>query len=105
MNETFTTSPTSGRLNYSGSFAVGTSVAVIIPKSAGRQIGISLLPTGTARVEYTLSPESFIAAGTATWQPWAKGDVASYADDVMLIPATAVRCVVTSAAATLQMVL
>jgi hypothetical protein len=81
----------------------GTSEPVMIQAGySGVSVAIHPAVGQTARVEYTLSCQTEIDAGTAKWLTWPLGNVISSADDAMLTHAYAVRGVSSGGTATLE---
>jgi len=60
--------------------------------------------TGTMTVQYTTSPFSAIAAGTATWITWTAGTVSSATGDVPWGPIMAVRASAATSNGTFEVV-
>lgn len=81
----------------------GTSEPIMI-QPGYKDISVAITPAvgQTARVEYTLSPQTDIDDGTATWLTWPAGDVSSSRDDALLAKAYAIRGVSSSGAAKLE---
>lgn len=81
----------------------GTSDPVVI--QAGYKtvsVAIHPAPGQTARVEFTLSCQMDIDAGTAKWLTWPVGNVSTSTDDAMLTHAYAVRGVSSGGVAKLE---
>ncbi len=70
---------------YSETIASGETGAdvVIPPLSAGKKISCRVIcGAGTGKIEITLSPDSAVVAGTATWEDWALGESTGTVSDV-----------------------
>jgi len=89
--------PDRGFIRHEIVFA-GTSDPIRI--SAGpASISAAIHPaSGTARVEFTLSHPGLVAAGTARWISWPKGDVSISTADSLISSVTAIRGVCTTTA-------
>jgi hypothetical protein len=81
----------------------GTSEPVMI-QAGYKDISVAIHPAvgQTARVEYTLSCQAEIDAGTAKWLTWPAGNVSVGTDDAMMTKAYAVRGVSSSGTAKLE---
>lgn len=82
-----------------------TGDAIMAPDYAGklRDWVVGIIPSGTARIEYTLSTRSQVDAGAAVWRAWDAGDVTVNTDD-LLGPVQAVRGVSVSGDVTIEVV-
>jgi hypothetical protein len=81
----------------------GTSEPIMI-KSGMTSVSVAIHPAvgQTARVEFTLSCQDAIDAGTAKWMSWPQGNVSVSANDAMRTNAYAVRGVSSGGTATLE---
>jgi hypothetical protein len=61
--------------------------------------------SNTGKMQFTTSPVSRVAAGTATWQDWAKGNVTGTASDILLFNVTAIRGVSVSGEVTVEVII
>ena len=91
-----------------GYFGIGlsfseTSEPVMI-QAGYKDISVAIHPAvgETARIEYTLSCQTEIDAGTANWLTWPAGNVTASRDDAMLTKAYAVRGVTSGGVARLE---
>jgi hypothetical protein len=88
--------------------AGNTSDALKIPHTPpGREISVTAIPGGggTAKVQFTTSPDADVVGATATWQDWPLGDISSTASDRILSQVTALRFVATTANADFEVVI
>ena len=83
---------------------VGVSDYVLTVPTAALNIiaGLEVDAGVVARVEYTTNILDKVLKGTATWHPWANGDVSSYKDGFVVL-CTAVRLVKVSGVGTARM--
>lgn len=58
-----------------------------------REIGVVLDPSGTAKMQYTLSPIADVTGGTARWVDWSPGEVTATTSEFLTDPITAIRIV------------
>lgn len=70
----------------------------------GKTASIALHPAGTAKVQFTLSREALVAANTARWVDWSRGNVTTPVVDIPEGPITACRVVSVSGAAVIEVV-
>lgn len=70
----------------------------------GRPVSLALHPAGTAKVQFTLSGDNLVVAGTARWIDWARGNVTVATADISEGDVTAVRAVSVSGAAVLEVI-
>lgn len=70
----------------------------------GKPVSIALHPSGTAKIQYTLSREALVAANTARWIDWARGNVTVPTVDIAEGSITACRVVSVSGAAVVEVV-
>ncbi len=70
----------------------GESEPLLIP-STGRLTAIAVMPSGSARVEATLSPYAVIRNGEAEWHPWENGDVSENTTGLAVSAVSALRLV------------
>lgn len=89
-----------GKRAHRETVASGTTSAPIAihPGSGPISVGVTPAGGGTALVEYTLSGEARVNAGTATWRPWTHTGATANKDTVLTGPVTALRCTATAAA-------
>lgn len=61
-----------------------TSEYIIPPDQAGKleNWSVILIPSGTAKIQYTLSPRSRITNGNAVWKDWDAGNVIVTTDEL-----------------------
>jgi len=60
---------------------------------------LTVIPgTGTAKMQYTTSPDSEVEAGSAVWLDWEAGEKTANYSDVLVASVNAVRCVSVSGA-------
>ena len=65
----------------------------IPPLMAGQRIYAKVTAsTNSASVEFTLSSDATVAAGTAKWETWASGVAVGTKSAILLGPVTGVRC-------------
>jgi hypothetical protein len=81
----------------------GTPVAINSRYSTGPTCTI-LAGANSGKVQFTTSPDSEVAAGTAVWQDWPKGNVTGTDSDAIVGQVTAVRGVSVSGAVTIEVV-
>lgn len=74
-----------------------TSEPVLVPQASGR-VSVGIVPSGTAKIQFTLSSEADIVGDSADWFDWADGNVTSAIADTLDGPVSAVRCVSVSSA-------
>jgi hypothetical protein len=70
----------------------------------GKPASIGLHPDGTAKVQFTLSREALVAANTARWLDWSRGNVTEAVVDIPEGPITACRVVSISGDAIIEVV-
>lgn len=63
---------------------------------------VTLTPSGTARIEYSISRASRLRKGLGRWFAWGRGDVTTPVGDVIDQPVVAVRVVSVSGDATIE---
>ena len=75
---------------------------VLMSGFRGNPISVTVLPSGTAKVEYTNHPFADVIAGTAgIWADWAAGSVTSTTTATLFGPVTALRIVSVSGSASI----
>lgn len=77
---------------HSATVTDATSTPLIVP-AVDRPVAVTVTPGTSACVEYTLSDYATVDAGTATWLPWAAGDVTEPTGDSAVGAITALRLV------------
>lgn len=77
-----------------------TGEAVVIrPMTNQKNITIKIMcGANSGKVQYTLSPDAMVVAGTADWSDWEKGTVSGTEIDVAIGPITGLRGVSVSGA-------
>jgi len=81
------------------SVAGGETSDILYAKDDVAEIGMQVAPEGTAYIEYTLSPMSEAASGSADWVKWDPGDVTENTAGFTSKSITALRLVSVSGAA------
>lgn len=82
------------RYHFAGAATDATSEALYLPSEA-RGVVVGVTPGTSARVEVTISTIAEVEAATATWYPWASGDVTEATIDYLSFNVTALRLVST----------
>jgi len=93
---------------YSANILDGvTGPSVIIPPmgNEGGVITCTIIPGGNSgKIQFTTSTDAKVAADTAVWQDWPKGNVSTTESDSLLGPVTAVRGVSASGAIDIEII-
>jgi len=89
-----------GKRAHRETVAIGTTSEPVAIHPGSGPISVGVTPAGgaTALVEYTLSGEAAVNAGSATWRPWTHAGATTNKDTVLNQPVTALRCTATAAA-------
>lgn len=79
---------------------------VIIPPLNGMPVTCSVIITGVSgKIQFTISTDAKVAAGTAVWSDWAAGTVTANTWDTLIGPVTAIRGVSVSGTIDIEVVM
>ncbi len=79
---------------------------VVIPPLNGQPVTAAVIITGVSgKIQFTLSSDAAVAAGSATWFDWEPGTVTVNTVDGLLVGVTAVRGVSVSGVIDIELVL
>jgi hypothetical protein len=71
-----------------------TNAVQIPPLPPGSKISTRVIAqTNDAKVQYTISADSLVVAGTAVWEDWPEGSNVGTKNDLIEGPVTGLRCV------------
>ena len=80
--------------------------SVYIPSiSVPTKVTCTVIPSGTAKIQYTTSSRAAVEASTAVWQDWPLGGVTSTTSDSLVSPVTALRGVSVSGSVTIDIII